>query len=111
MAREYNPFAPKECSKLETPWGVFDVASPNKSRTEAMAAIQRKADSLEESDALNSFAEIAIESTAAGLKNGEDFMREAKAAWDRDEITLDQLRGAAEFIGEELRAGVVEGND
>ena len=111
MTREYNPFAPKEASRLETPWGVFDVASPNKSRVAALAAIQRKTENLTESDALEMFAEIAIESTSVGLKNGDEFAKHAFAAWDNDEVTLEQLRAAAEFVGEELRAGAAEGND
>jgi hypothetical protein len=111
MARAHNPFAPKERSKLETPWGTFEVASPNKTRLAAVAAVQQEASALQEGDALERVAELAIAATAVGLDQGDEFEAAARAAWEADEVTLEQLQGAAEFVGEELRGGVAEGND
>lgn len=111
MARAHNPFAPKERSRIETPWGAFDVASPNKSRIAAMAEVQKRAAGIDEGDALELVAGIAIDVTACGLENGEEFKTAALAAWDADEVTLEQLQDAATFVGEEIRGGAAEGND
>lgn len=111
MARAHNPFAPKEQSTLETPWGTFAVASPNKSRLAAVTAVQREASALEEGESLERVAGLAIRATAAGLDGGEEFEAAATRAWDADEVTLGELRDAAEFVAEELRGGVAEGND
>lgn len=111
MARTQNPFAPKEPSTLETPWGVFAVASPNKSRLAAVAKVQSEAEGLSEGDALELVATLSIRATAAGLVEGDEFEAAAQAAWDNDAVTLEQLQGAATFVGEELRGGVAEGND
>jgi uncharacterized Zn ribbon protein len=111
MARSHNPFAPKEASKLETPWGVFVVASPNKSRIAAASEVQKDAAALQDGDALELVADIAIRATSVGLENGDEFEAAARAAWDADAVTLEQLQGAAEFVSEELRGGAAEGND
>jgi hypothetical protein len=112
MARAHNPFAPKERSKLETPWGVFEVASPNKSRLEAVAAVQREAEQVGDGvEALPHLASIAIRTASACLDKGDEFERAATAAWDADEVELAQLQGAATFVGEEMQAGAAEGND
>ncbi len=114
MARTQNPFAPKpldERSKLETPWGVFVLASPNKTRLAAAAAVQRDAAKLQEGDSLEQIAGLAISATSVGLENGAEFEAGARKAWDADEVTLEQLQDAATFVGEELRGGAAEGND
>lgn len=111
MARAHNPFAPKEASKLQTPWGEFVVASPNKSRIAAAAAVQKEATNLQEGDALELVAGLAIRATSVGLERGDEFEAAATAAWEADEVTLSQLQGAAEFVSEELRGGAAEGND
>lgn len=111
MARAHNPFAPKERSKIQTPWGEFDVASPNKSRLAAVAEVQRTASGLSEGEALERVASLAIAACAAGLEDGDRFAAAASAAWDADEVTLEQLQDAATFVGEELRGEAAEGND
>ena len=111
MARAHNPFAPKERSTLQTPWGDFSVASPNKSRLAAAADIQREAAALQEGEALERVAELAIAATAVGLEDGEAFADRAREAWDSDAVTLEELQGAAVFVGEELRGEAAEGND
>jgi hypothetical protein len=42
MANTYNPFAPVERSKVETPWGVFECAPPNKTRLAKIEELQAK---------------------------------------------------------------------
>jgi hypothetical protein len=115
MARTHNPFAPKERSKLETPWGVFECASPNKSRLAQIAELQGSVRALQEnsdeSDALEQLASLAIEMCASGLADGDAFEAAAKAAWDRDEIELVALQDAAQFVQGEMVGGVSEGND
>lgn len=111
MARSHNPFAPRERSKLETPWGTFEVSSPNKSRLLAIGELQKRADGLDEGEDLAQLAALAIEATASGLANGEVFREAALAAWDADEVELEALWDAAQFVADELAGGVAEGND
>lgn len=111
MARSHNPFAPKERSKLETPWGVFEVASPNKSRLLAISDLQKRAEALDEGEELAQVAALAVEATASGLANGDAFREAALAAWDADQVELEALRGAAQFVADELAGGVAEGNE
>jgi hypothetical protein len=110
MARAHNPFAPKEASTLQTPWGDFEVASPNKTRTELLSAVQKRAEALSEDADLGDAALIAIEVCAAGLLNGDEFAKAASSAWDSDQITIAELQGAASFVSDELQSGVAEGN-
>jgi len=111
MARSHNPFAPKERSKLETPWGVFEVASPNKSRLLAISDLQKRAEALDEGEELAQVAALAVEATAAGLENGAEFAASAQAAWDADELELSAIQGCAEFVTSELTSGAAEGNE
>ena len=111
MARSHNPFAPKERSKLETPWGEFECASPNKSRLAEIAAVQAMAEGLEEGESLGRIAELAIAAAAAGLENGAEFAASAQAAGDADELELSAIQGCAEFVTSELTSGAAEGNE
>lgn len=114
MARTHNPFAPVERSKLETPWGVFECASPNKTRLAQIAEIQDAAralqDGAEDSEALQKLAGLAIDMCAAGLADGTEFAKAAHKAWDRDDVELGALQDAATFVQGELVGGS-EGND
>jgi len=113
MARTHNPFAPKEASRLETPWGVFEVASPNKSRLAAMRAVQLEVEKLGDdvSENLGLLAGLAINACATGLVDGDTFAEAAEKAWDADEVTLAELQGAAGFVSDEIQGGAAEGND
>jgi len=115
MARTHNPFAAKERSKLETPWGVFECASPNKTRLAAIAELQDAArqlqDGPDEASALTRLADLAIEMSAAGLADAATFAAAARAAWDRDEVELSALQDAAQFVQGELVGGVDSGNE
>jgi hypothetical protein len=115
MARTHNPFAQKERSKLETPWGVFECASPNKSRLAQIAAMQAGAASLQDEadtpEALGRLARLAIDATATGLADGDKFAAAATAAWDADEVELGALQDAAQFVQGEIVGETAEGND
>ena len=109
MARTHNPFAPVERSKVETPWGEFEVAPPNKSRLAAIEALQVEAAALGE-DQIQESVRLGIRSAAAGLNDGEALEEKLLAAWDAGEVTVDQIRSLAEFVGEEISGEAAEGN-
>jgi hypothetical protein len=77
----------------------------------AAAEVQKEAAELEDGDALEHVAALAIRAVSVGIENGDEFEKAATAAWEADEVTLDQLQGAAQFVGDELRGGVAEGNE
>lgn len=109
MARKHNPFAEREASVLQTPWGDFKVAAPNKERLSEISALQKDVEAAE-SDTMQS-AELGIRSVAAGLEDGESFRVKALAAWDAGDLNLAQIRSAAEFVSEEIQGEVEAGND
>lgn len=111
MARSHNPFAPKEASTVETPWGVFEVASPNKERLAEIATIQEEARKLGDDPDIQDSVLLGLRTAAAGLKNGEEFLAKASEAWDAGELTLEQIRGTASFVSEEMQGGTEAGND
>ena len=80
MARSHNPFAPKEASTVETPWGVFEVASPNKERLAEIATIQEEARKLGDDPDIQDSVLLGLRTAAAGLKNGEEFLARASEA-------------------------------
>lgn len=108
MARKHNPFAEREASILQTPWGEFTIAAPNKERLAQIADLKTEAER-EDVTPLQA-AVLGIRSVAAGLENGDEFQTHAMAAWDAGEVTLTQIRLAAEFVGGEIRGEVAEGN-
>ncbi len=111
MARTHNAFAPKteEASKIETPWGVFNIAPPNKARLEQISQLQKDA-SVDDIDPVMA-AELGLRSIAAGLANGEVFLEKALGAWNAGDLTLGDIRATAEFVGEEIQGVVSAGND
>jgi len=109
VARSHNPFAPVEASKMETPWGVFAVASPNKARTKAIGEIQREAKAAGDDPDPMLAADLGIRICAAGLEDGDTFLEAARAAWDAGDLTLAQINGAAEFVKTEMTSAA--GND
>ncbi len=113
MARSHNPFAPKEPSVLQTPWGDFEVASANKSRLDEIEEVQKEFERLDDDDAagLKDVIDASMRSTAAGLKDGQVFLEKIRKAWDDDEVTQAEIFAASKFVGEELRGVVEEGND
>jgi hypothetical protein len=110
MARTFNPFAKPERSKVETPWGVFEIAPPNKNRLEQIAELQREAHQLNDDDLAGSVV-LAIRTASAGLENGEQVQEQLLKAWDAGEVNVQQIRGLAEFVSAEIAGEVDEGND
>lgn len=109
MARAHQFAAEQEASTLETPWGVFKVAAPNKERLEEIAALQKEAER-DDVGAVEA-AELGIRSVAAALENGDEFRTHAMEAWNKGQLTLAQIRGAATFVSEEIRGVIASGND
>ena len=109
MARTHNPFAERERSKVETPWGVFEIAPPNKVRLAEIEALQVQAASLADG-ALEESVVLGIRTAAAGVHDGEKLSEKLLAAWESGEVTVDQVRSLAEFVGEEIAGEVDEGN-
>lgn len=107
--KTHNPFAPVEASKLETPWGTYSVAAPNKERLQQISALQKDAsrDDVTPVEA----AELGLRSVAAGLDHGSEFLEKALDAWNDGSLTLAQIRSAADFVGEEMQGVVSAGND
>jgi hypothetical protein len=110
MAETFNPFAPKERSKVATPWGEFEVAPPNKARLEQITKLQAAAAELDE-DAVQESVLLAIRTAAAGLENGGELADALEAAWDAGDVTIDQVRALAEFVGAEISGEAAQGND
>lgn len=110
MARKHNPFAKTDPSILETPWGSFEVCSPNKERLAEVAAIQEDAKALGEDPPVEESVALGLRTAAAGLVNGAAFLDGAKASWDAGDLTLAQIQDAATFVSEEMRTGAAEGN-
>ena len=111
MARKHNPFAPKEASVVQTPWGDFEVASPNKERLTTIAAIQEEARALGDDPEIQASVLLGLKTAAAGLDRGEEFLAKAQEAWDAGELTLEQIRGTATFVSEEMQGSAEAGND
>ncbi len=109
MANTYNPFAPVERSKVETPWGLFEIAPPNKARLAKIEELQAAAESLDDSAAQDSIL-LGIRIAAVGVKNGDELETKLIAAWNAGDITVDQISGLAEFVGAEITGGAAEGN-
>lgn len=109
MARAHQFVSEQEASTLETPWGVFKVSAPNKDRLEQIEELQKEAER-EDVGAVEA-AELGIRSVAAALENGDEFRTHAMEAWNRGELTLAQIRGAATFVSEEIRGVIASGND
>jgi hypothetical protein len=109
MARTHNPFAAVERSKVETPWGVFEVAPPNKARLAEIEALQKEAASIADDD-LNGIVGVGMRTAAAGVERGEELLKHLQTAWDAGELTVVQVRSLAEFIGAEIAGEVDEGN-
>jgi hypothetical protein len=113
MARTHNPFAPKERSKVETPWGVFEIAPPNKARLAEIDALREEAmklDADDNSQSLEASVLIGIRTAAAGLEDGEKLREALEAGWNSGEVTVEQIRSLAEFVGAEISGEVNEGN-
>lgn len=109
MARSHSFVAEQEASRLETPWGEFKVAAPNKDRLEQIEQLQAEAGA-ENIEAVKA-AELGIRSIAAALDSGDVFLSHALEAWNAGELTLAQIRGAATFVSEEIRGVIELGND
>jgi hypothetical protein len=109
MARTHNPFAAKERSKLETPWGVFEIASPNKTRLAQIDEISKTAQALADDDVLG-IADMSMRSAAAGCENGDELLKHLRAAWDAGDVTYEQLLDMSQFVTSEITGGVAEGN-
>lgn len=110
MARTHNPFAQFERSKVETPWGVFEIAPPNKTRLQLIADLQREADSLDETDLAGSVI-LAIRTASAGLENGSEIEAQLVRAWNDGEVNVSQIRSLAEFVSDEIAGEVEAGNE
>lgn len=110
MARTYNPFAAVERSKVETPWGVFEVAPPNKARLAAIQALQTEAESVASND-LEKSVELGMRTAATGVENGDALLEALQSAWHAGEITVGQITDLATFIGEEISGEANKGND
>jgi hypothetical protein len=113
MARTHNPFAAAERSKVHTPWGDYEIAPPNKHRLAIIEDLQTAAQQLEESDAstLEESVRLGMRSAAAGVERGDELLVHLEKAWDDGELTLDQVRSLAEFVGSEIAGEASEGND
>lgn len=113
MARTHNPFAARERSKVETPWGTFEIAPPNKARLAEIDALRAEAASIDPDDgeqSLEASVLLGIRSAAAGVERGEELREALQKAWDSGEVTIAQVRSLAEFVGEEISGEVDEGN-
>lgn len=113
MARTHNPFAPVERSKVETPCGVFEIAPPNRERLAEIDALRAESALLDPDDqaqSLEASVMIGIRSAAAGLKDGEKLREWLEAGWKAGEVTVEQIRSLAEFVGAEISGEVNEGN-
>lgn len=110
MARTHNPFAQAERSKVETPWGVYDIAPPNKARLQLISELQREAAELHEDD-LELSVVLAIRSASAGLENGSELESQLVRAWNAGEVNVQQIRSLAEFVSNEIAGEVDAGND
>lgn len=109
MARKYNPFANVERSKVETPWGDFTVAAPNKERLALIDALQKEAESLEADDLVGTIA-LGMRSAAAGVERGDELLNKLTESWDAGDLTVAQVTGLADFISSEIAGEVEEGN-
>ena len=102
MARSHNPFAPKEARKLETPWGTFEVAMPNKSRLAQAEAAQKRFETIDGED-VEEAVEALMDMIAAGVLEGDKLREELSKAWDADDVTFAQITDTTSFISAELR--------
>lgn len=110
MARTHNPFAEVERSKVETPWGVFEIAPPNKARLGKIAELQQAAQALNDED-LEESVLLGIRTAAAGVDNGERLQKQLTEAWNAGEVNVQQIRSLAEFVSTEIAAEIEAGND
>jgi hypothetical protein len=111
MASTYNPFAPVERSKVETPWGVFEVAPPNKARLAQIEQLQREGAEIPDDDMAGG-VRLAIRLAAAGVLDGEKLQEKLEEAWDAGDVNLLQIRSMSEFVGNEIAGEVAAaGND
>ena len=109
MAETFNPFAAKERSKIETPWGTFQVAPPNNTRLALIKELQEQALELDD-DAMEESVELAIRMASAGLENGGKLEASLLTAWNAGEVTTDQINAMSTFIAGEIAGEVEAGN-
>lgn len=108
-AKSFNPFAPVERSKVETPWGDFEIAPPNKARLAAIQAVQAEAEQIADGD-LEASVALGIRTASMGVERGDELLEALTKAWDAGDVTIDQIRSLAEFVGAEIAGEADQGN-
>lgn len=110
MARTHSFSKQDERSKLETPWGVFEVGKANKRLLRALAPIEKELVEAQESNDLEKIVELTLNLIELGVVDGETLGEHLRTGWDDGSIGVDELTGTAEFLSEEL-FGAAEKND